>query len=75
KVGKQADLIAINFAELETAPAFDPISHVVYAAGREQVSHVWVKGRALMRERKLTTLDESDLKARAGDWRNRILAK
>ncbi|MBX9348179.1 TRZ/ATZ family hydrolase [Chromobacterium vaccinii] len=75
KVGKQADLIAINFAELETAPAFDPISHVVYAAGREQVSHVWVKGRALMRERKLTTLDEGDLKARAGDWRNRILAK
>ncbi|AVG16021.1 N-ethylammeline chlorohydrolase [Chromobacterium vaccinii] len=75
KVGKQADLIAINFAELETAPAFDPISHVVYAAGREQVSHVWVKGRALMRERKLATLDESDLKARAGDWRNRILAK
>ncbi|OHX13996.1 TRZ/ATZ family hydrolase [Chromobacterium sphagni] len=75
KVGKQADLIAIDLSALETAPAFDPISHVVYAAGREQVSHVWVKGRALMAGRKLATLDESNLKARADDWRNRILAK
>ncbi|AXE30681.1 TRZ/ATZ family hydrolase [Chromobacterium phragmitis] len=75
KEGKDADLIAIDLAALETAPAFDPISHVVYAAGREQVSHVWVKGRALMRDRKLATLDESNLKARADDWRNRILAK
>ncbi|UTH75019.1 TRZ/ATZ family hydrolase [Chromobacterium sp. IIBBL 290-4] len=75
KEGKDADLIAIDLSALETAPAFDPISHVVYAAGREQVSHVWVKGRALMAGRKLSTLDESNLKARADDWRNRILAK
>ncbi|QEL54236.1 TRZ/ATZ family hydrolase [Chromobacterium paludis] len=75
KAGKDADLIAIDLSELETAPAFDPISHVVYAAGREQVSHVWVKGRALLAGRKLQTLDEGNLKARADDWRNRILAK
>lgn len=75
KAGKDADLIAIDLSELETAPAFDPISHVVYAAGREQVSHVWVKGRALLADRKLQTLDEGNLKARADDWRNRILAK
>ncbi|OWY39241.1 N-ethylammeline chlorohydrolase [Xenophilus sp. AP218F] len=75
KVGKQADLIAIDLSEIETAPAFDPISHVVYAAGREQVSHVWVKGRALLNRRKLTTLDEAAIKANAEDWRNRILAK
>ncbi|WP_434630069.1 TRZ/ATZ family hydrolase [Chromobacterium sp. CV08] len=75
KQGKDADLIAIDLSALETAPAFDPISHVVYAAGREQVSHVWVKGRTLMAGRKLATLDEGNLKARADDWRNRILAK
>ncbi|BBF84003.1 S-adenosylhomocysteine deaminase [Aquitalea magnusonii] len=75
KVGKQADLIAIDLSALETAPAFDPVSHVVYAAGREQVSHVWVKGRALLAQRQLTTLDEAALKARGEDWRNRILAR
>ncbi|WP_043632277.1 TRZ/ATZ family hydrolase [Chromobacterium haemolyticum] len=75
KAGKQADLIAIDLSAIETAPAFDPISHVVYAAGREQVSHVWVKGQALLEQRQLKTLDEAALKARAEDWRHRILAK
>ncbi|MDC7702514.1 TRZ/ATZ family hydrolase [Vogesella indigofera] len=72
-VGKQADLIAVDLAQIETSPNFDPISHIVYAAGREQVSHVWVNGRNVLRERKLTTLDEAELKARADSWRVRIL--
>ncbi len=73
--GKQADLIAVNLSALETAPAFDPVSHVVYAAGREQVSHVWVQGEALLQDRKLLRQDEQALLARAEDWRHRILAK
>lgn len=75
KAGKDADVIAIDLSSVETAPAFDPVSHVVYAAGREQVSHVWVKGRELLRERHLCTLDEAALKARAEDWRLRILKR
>ena len=74
-VGKLADLIAVDLAQIETSPSFDPISHIVYAAGREQVSHVWVHGRKVLSERTLTTLDEADLKARADAWRVRILAK
>ncbi|HJU49276.1 MAG TPA: amidohydrolase family protein, partial [Pseudogulbenkiania sp.] len=74
-IGKQADLIALDLSAIETAPAFDPISHVVYAAGREQVTHTWVKGEALLSNRILTTLDEAALKAKAADWRNRILAR
>lgn len=73
--GKQADLIAVDLSAVETSPQFDPISHIVYAAGREQVSHVWVNGRVVLRERRLTTLDEAELKAKAEDWRVRILAK
>lgn len=74
-VGKDADLIALDLSALETAPVFDPISHVAYAAGREQVSHVWVGGQNLMQERKLKTLDEAALLTRAEDWRARIQAK
>ncbi len=72
KVGKQADLIAINMSELETAPTFDVISHIVYAAGRENVTHLWVNGRCLMKARRLTTLDEAELKAVAKKWQARI---
>ena len=72
KVGKRADLIAIDMGSLETAPIFDVISHIVYTAGREHVSHSWINGRCVMRERTLATLDETALKATASEWRERI---
>lgn len=42
--GKQADLCAVDLGELFSRPCFDPVSHLVYVAGREQVSHVWIDG-------------------------------
>ena len=44
EVGKLADLTAVRMSDINTQPCFDPISHLVYACGREQVSHVWVNG-------------------------------
>ena len=44
EVGKFADLTAVRIADVETLPCFDPLSHVIYACGREHVSHVWVAG-------------------------------
>jgi len=44
EVGKKADICAVNFQHIATSPCYDPISHLVYACGREQVSHVWVDG-------------------------------
>ena len=42
--GKFADLCAIDLGGIVCQPCFDPVSHVVYVAGREHVSHVWVNG-------------------------------
>ncbi|MDN0074591.1 TRZ/ATZ family hydrolase [Crenobacter sp. SG2303] len=75
KAGKQADLIAVDLATIETAPTFDPVSHIVYAAGREQVTHTWVAGECLLKDRVLTRLNLADLLAKGEDWRGRILAK
>jgi 5-methylthioadenosine/S-adenosylhomocysteine deaminase len=36
------------------------------------VSHSWVAGKALLRERSLVTLDEEHLIRRADAWRNQI---
>lgn len=44
EIGKLADLTAVKLTGIETQPCFDPASHLVYAAGREHVSHVWVNG-------------------------------
>jgi 5-methylthioadenosine/S-adenosylhomocysteine deaminase len=44
EVGKLADLTAVKLSDINMQPCFDPVSHLVYVAGREQVSHVWVNG-------------------------------
>ncbi len=49
EVGKSADLAAVDLNRLNTQPVYHPISQIVYAAGREQVSQVWVAGRQLVR--------------------------
>jgi 5-methylthioadenosine/S-adenosylhomocysteine deaminase len=51
--GKRADLVAVALRGPELAPCYDPVSHLVYAAGREHVTHVWVDGDLLVRDREL----------------------
>lgn len=70
--GKSADLAAIEFDGPELLPCFDPISHLVYAAGREHVSHVWVRGKPMVANRQLLTLRHADLDNRARLWQNQL---
>jgi 5-methylthioadenosine/S-adenosylhomocysteine deaminase len=70
--GKAADITAVDFSALELSPCFDPVSHLVYAAGREQVSHVWVNGKLLLDNRQLTTLNTKELAAKARYWQEKI---
>ncbi len=72
RVGKWADLFAIELGSIETQPLYNVISQIVYAASRAQVSDTWVAGRRLLRERQLTTLSENEILTRAADWRNRL---
>lgn len=46
--GKRADLAAFDLHEEFGAPINDPVSHLIYAGGREQVSHVWIEGEPVV---------------------------
>jgi 5-methylthioadenosine/S-adenosylhomocysteine deaminase len=70
--GKAADIAAVDFSSLELAPCYDPVSHLVYAAGREHVSHTWVNGKMLLNDGELTMLNEQELLLRAEFWRERM---
>jgi 5-methylthioadenosine/S-adenosylhomocysteine deaminase len=70
--GKRADLCAVNLDSTGLSPVYHPISHLVYAAGREDVSHVWVAGRLLVDEGRLTALDPGQLRVKARAWQARI---
>ncbi len=73
EVGKAADITAIDLGRLETRPLFDPVSQIVYAAGREQVSDVWVNGCRLLERGELTRLDLPRLLARTGQWQEKLI--
>ncbi len=72
--GKWADIAAVDLNTPECQPVYDPVSQIVYSAGREQISHVWVAGRPLLRERQLTHLDIDELLGRVRGWQTRIAA-
>jgi len=70
--GKAADITAVNLSTLETQPVYHPISQLVYAAGREHVSDVWVAGQHLLKNRELTTLDQQAILNKAQQWKEKI---
>lgn len=72
--GKQADMTAVDLGALELAPCYDPLSHLVYAAGREHVSHVWVNGELRVDNGRLTRLDTRELAGKAAYWKKKIKA-
>jgi 5-methylthioadenosine/S-adenosylhomocysteine deaminase len=68
--GKRADLIVVDLQTLHNVPAFgrDPngiYAQIVYAAKSTDVVDVMCNGRWLMRDRRLLTLDEDQLRAAA----------
>ena len=72
EVGKLADLCAIDFTDLALAPVYHPASHVVYAASRNHVSHVWIEGQMKLDQGQLTGIDEERLRANARAWQLRL---
>jgi 5-methylthioadenosine/S-adenosylhomocysteine deaminase len=72
EAGKSADMIAVEISSLSQKPLYNPASQLVYSNAGSQVTHSWVAGKALLRERSLVTLDEENLIRRADAWRNQI---
>lgn len=72
ETGKWADLAAIDLGSVETQPVYDPVSALVYSAGREQVSDVWVAGQQVLKQRQLVNMDIDELLTRVHGWQTRI---
>jgi 5-methylthioadenosine/S-adenosylhomocysteine deaminase len=76
EIGKEADLAALDLGGAESQPCHDVISQIIYCAGRESVTHVWVAGEALLAERRVVRPGEGDLEQEvmqaAAPWQNQI---
>jgi 5-methylthioadenosine/S-adenosylhomocysteine deaminase len=70
--GKAADLAAVDLGNIQLQPVFDPVSHLVYAAGRENVTDVWVAGQRVVNALQLSRLDVPRLESSTRLWQNRL---
>lgn len=64
--------MAFDLSGLAQQPIYDPVSQLIYATGRDCVKHLWVGGKPLMEDGRLTRMDEPTLIATAQAWGRRI---
>ena len=56
-----ADVIVVDFRKPHLTPVYNPVSHLVYAAGAADVRHSVIGGRLVMKDRMLLTLDLEEI--------------
>lgn len=71
--GKAADLCAVRLDDWMLQPCFDPASHLVYTAGRDNVTHTWVAGKLQMQKGLPSNIDVPQLLTNTNVWHNRLV--
>jgi len=71
-IGKAADITAIDLGQPTTQPVYHPVDQIIYAAGREQVSDVWVAGQRLVSNSRVNCMDVQAITLNAARWGQRI---
>jgi 5-methylthioadenosine/S-adenosylhomocysteine deaminase len=74
EVGKKADIILISLDEPNAVPMFDVYSQLAYALKADDVEMVIIGGRVVMRDKKLLTLNEPEILAKAREYGKKIAA-
>jgi len=74
EAGKKADLILIGLDAPNTVPMFDVYAQLAYALKGSDVETVVIGGRVVMRDKKVLTVDEAAVIAKAREYKNKIEA-
>jgi 5-methylthioadenosine/S-adenosylhomocysteine deaminase len=70
--GKRADLVIVDLDHLHQIPLYNIYAQLVYATKAADVRTVIIEGRMVMEDRRLLTLDEPEIKARARAYGQQI---
>jgi 5-methylthioadenosine/S-adenosylhomocysteine deaminase len=75
EVGKEADLAIFDFNTIQTTPGNDPCSQLVYSAGPENLRHLLVRGKTLVRDGELTGWEKKRVVREAQDQARKLLQR
>jgi 5-methylthioadenosine/S-adenosylhomocysteine deaminase len=73
ETGKRADIVVVDFDNLNQTPFYNVYSSLVYATKADDVRHVIIDGKIVMRDRRLLTLNENVIKKDANLYRQKII--
>jgi 5-methylthioadenosine/S-adenosylhomocysteine deaminase len=72
ETGKRADLIIVDMDSAHQTPLYNVYSQLAYATKAADVETVIINGRVVMMNRRVLTIDERTVRAKANEYRNRI---
>lgn len=72
ETGKKADVIVISLDEPNAVPMYDIYSQLAYSLKGSDVQSVVIGGRIVMRDRKLLTLNEPQILAKAREYGTKV---
>ena len=74
QAGKKADLILISLDRPNAVPMYDVYAQLAYASKGSDVETVMIGGRVVMRDRKVLTVKEEEVLAKAREYKKAIAA-
>jgi len=74
EAGKRADIISLRLDEANAQPMYNVYSQLVYSLKSSNVSDVMVNGRAIVRNRRMLTVDDKAILAKAEEYRAKVSA-
>lgn len=72
EAGKRADLIIVDLESAHQTPVYNVYSELVYATKASDVETVIINGKVMMQNRRVLTIDERSVRAKANEYRDRI---
>ena len=57
EIGKCADIIMVDVNNSHSIPLFDPITHLVFGAGRSDITDVFASGKHVVENKKITGIE------------------
>jgi cytosine/adenosine deaminase-related metal-dependent hydrolase len=61
EVGKEADFVMFDATASEWQPLYNPVSNLVYSATGNTVRHVYIAGRQVVRDSRVTLIDQDEV--------------
>jgi 5-methylthioadenosine/S-adenosylhomocysteine deaminase len=75
EIGKDADLVIVDFKKPHLSPVFNEVSHLVYSAKASDVDTVLVRGKFVMENREVKTVKVEKILELAEKTKQKLLTK